>query len=83
MGTGIELLALGLAGYGMYKQHRTQKKALEQQEAIAKREASKAPEAATEQKKIDTAAKIRSAIQSNMLAGARKGSTATGGTTLG
>lgn len=75
--------ALGAAAYGGVASANAQKDAAKKQEKLAKMEMSKAPESSTEQKKVDTAAKMRSAIQSNILAGARKGSTATGGSTLG
>lgn len=75
--------ALGAAGAGSYMNYKTQEEANKQLKKQFARNASKPPETATEQKKIDAAAKTRDAIQSNMLAGARKGSTATGGTTLG
>ena len=75
--------ALGAATYGSVASANAQKDATKKQEKLAKMEASKAPESSTEHKKIDTAAKIRSASQNNFLAGARKWSTATGGTVLG
>lgn len=75
--------ALGAAAYGEVASAKAQKDAAKKQEKLAKMQMSKAPESQTEQKKINTAAKIRSAVQNNLLAGARKGSIATGGTALG
>lgn len=81
--TALLVTALAASAVGGYKSYEAQKDAEKEMKKQAARERSKAPESATEQKKVDTAAKTRSAMQSNMLAGARRGSIATGGTTLG
>lgn len=85
MGIETALLAAALtaSAVGGYQSYQAQKDAEKEMKEQALREANEPPKSTTEQKKIDTAAKTRNAIQSNMLAGARKGSTATGGTTLG
>lgn len=75
--------ALGAAAYGGVASANAQKDASRKQEKLAKMEMSKAPESQTQQKKIDAAAKFRSSAQNNLLASARSGSTATGGTALG
>lgn len=75
--------ALGAAAAGGYMNYKTQEEANKQLEKQMKRDRTKPSETVTEQKKIDTAAKARGMMQQNIYAGAPKGSTATGGTTLG
>lgn len=75
--------ALGAATYGSVASANAQKDAIKKGEKLAKVEASKPSETATEHKKIDLAAKARNGMQQSLYASARKGSTATGGTVLG
>lgn len=82
-GTIATVASLGAAGLGYYKQSEATKEATKKTEKLAKADALKASEVATEQKKVDLAAKAREGMQQSLYAGARKGSTATGGTVLG
>lgn len=74
--------SLAASGVGYYKNAKATKDASKKSEKLARAEASKPSETATEQKKVDLAAKARNGMQQSLYAGARKGSIATGGTTL-
>ena len=73
--------ALVTAFFG-FKQLKEQKEYNKKQEKLAVAESLKPSEDATEQKKVDLEAKARNGMQQTLWAGARKGSIATGGTTL-
>ena len=84
MGTVLSIAALAAAAAGGYANYKTTEAANKQLEKQMKKENSKPPEAVTEQDKIDAVAKKRGTLQAHIIAGAAgKGSTATGGTTLG
>ena len=73
--------ALVTAFFG-FKQLKEQKEYNNKLEKLAAADSLKPSEDATEQKKVDSAAKMRNGMQQTLYAGSRKGSIATGGTTL-
>lgn len=74
--------ALGAAGAGSYMNYKTQEEATKQLKKQFAQNASKTPEAVTEQKKIDDTIKRQAAIAQTQHASANKGSIATGKDTL-
>lgn len=75
-------LALGSSIAGGIEAHKVEKDTKKQLKEQALREANETPKSTTEQQKVDLTAKARDGMQQSLYAGARKGSIATGGTTL-
>lgn len=81
-GTIATIGALGAAGAGSYMNYKTQEEANKQLRKQFAKNATRAPEVTTEQKKVDDTIKRQAAIAQTQYASVNKGSIATGKDTL-